>query len=107
MSTQHRAKSKRRKWKATALSLCGVLWVLYSGFAYSSPYVCRSLWSAFHHGGVLMNVSLVLVSIAFYSWPLLLLCVWLGSARGACIVLIVWWAVVLLSQCGWIYLLVR
>ena len=36
----------RQKWKATLMLLLGLLWVLWSGFAFSSPYVARSLWEA-------------------------------------------------------------
>ena len=66
----------RQKWKATLMLLLGLLWILWSGFAFSSPYVARSLWEAFQAGWV-VNVLLVLVNSAFWGSPLVLMCVWL------------------------------
>lgn len=93
----------RQKWRATFLLLLGLLWVMYSGFAFSSPYVARQLWEAFHADG-LLNVVLLLTCIAFWSWLLVLGCVWLGASRLSRCAQYSWWAVAILSQCGWIYL---
>ena len=105
MDTKH--ESKCRKWKSTIFLLCGVLWVLNSEIAFSSPYVSRSLCDAFGYEVVLMNVALVLNAIAFWSCLFVMLCVWLCSARVSRIVLFVWWAVVLPAQWGWVYLTLR
>lgn len=107
MEPENRNQSKRRKWKEILVSLVGMLWVLYSGFAYSSPYVSRSLWHAFQYKGVLINLALLFTVIAFWSWLLVMLCVWLCPLRVSRIVLIAWWIVVLFSQCGWIYHILR
>ncbi len=93
----------RQKWRATFLLLLGLLWVMYSGFAFSSPYVSRLLWEAFHTDG-LLNVALLLTCIAFWSWLLVLGCVWLGAPRLSRCAQYSWWAVAILSQCGWVYL---
>ncbi len=93
----------RQKWRATFLLLLGLLWVMYSGFAFSSPYVARQLWEAFHADG-LLNVVLLFTCIAFWSWLLVLGCVWLGAPRLSRCAQYSWWAVAILSQCGWIYL---
>lgn len=92
----------KQKLRSTFLLLLGLLWVMYTGFAFSSPYVSRQLWEAFHTGGV--NVALLLTCIAFWSWLLVLGCVWLGSPRLSRCAQYSWWAVAILSQCGWIYL---
>ena len=93
----------KQKLRSTFLLLLGLLWVMYTGFAFSSPYVARQLWDAFHADG-LLNVVLLLTCIAFWSWLLVLGCVWLGSPRLSHGVQYCWWAVAILSQCGWIYL---
>lgn len=93
----------RQKWKATLMLLLGLLWVLWSGFAFSSPYVARSLWEAFQAGWE-VNVLLVLVNSAFWGSPLVLMCVWLGSPALSRAARCCWWTVTLLSQAGWIYL---
>ena len=41
----------KQKLRSTFLLLLGLLWVMYTGFAFSSPYVSRQLWEAFHTGG--------------------------------------------------------
>ena len=92
----------KQKLRSTFLLLLGLLWVMYTGFAFSSPYVSRQLWEAFHTGGV--NVALLLTCIAFWSWLLVLGCVWLGAPRLSRCAQYSWWAVAILSQCGWIYL---
>lgn len=55
----------KQKLRSTFLLLLGLLWVMYTGFAFSSPYVSRQLWETFHTGGV--NVALLLTCIAFWS----------------------------------------
>ena len=93
----------KQKRRATLLLLLGLLWVMYTGFAFSSPYVSRLLWEAFHTGW-LVNVVLLLTCIAFWSWLLVLGCVWLGTPRLSRGAQYCWWAVTMLSQCGWVYL---
>ena len=92
-----------QRWRATSVLSLGVLWVLYSGFAFSSPYVSRQLWDALQSDW-LMNASLLLTGIAFWSWPPVLGCVWLGTPRLSRGVQCGWWTVAVLSQSGWVYL---
>ena len=105
MDTDYR--NKRRKWKSTLFLLCGWLWVLTTGIAFGSPYVARALCDAHGHEAILMNVALALNAIAFWSCVFVLLCVRLCSARVSRIVQILWWSVVLVAQCGWVYLSLR
>ncbi len=104
MDTKQDTTSKPRKWVATLLLLCGELWVFASEIAFGSPYVSRSFGEACQHEIVLMNVSLLLNLIAFWSFLFVVLSVWRCSARVLRIVQIIWWSIVLLGQCGWVYL---
>ena len=104
MDTKQDATSKLRKWKATLMLLCGELWVFASGIAFGSPYVSRSLGEVSQHEIVLMNVSLLLNLIAFWSFLFVVLSVWRCAARVSRIVQIIWWSIVLPGQCGWVYL---
>lgn len=105
MTTKH--ENKHQKWKATLFLLCGVLWIFVSELAFGSPYVSRSHGEAFQHEIVLMNISLLLNLVAFWSSLFVLMCVWLCSAGVSRIVLPVWWTLVLLAQSGWVYLSLR
>ncbi len=96
---------KKPEIKASILLLAGMLWVLYSGFAFSSPYVSRQLWEAFH-SAILLNISLFLTCMAFWSCPVVLLCVWCCSTRVSRVLLYLWWGVALLAQWGWVYLII-
>lgn len=104
MDSQHTEKRCRQKWKATLFLLCGVLGVLYSGFAFSSPYISPSLWEAYHHEA-LMRVAMVLAEAAFWGMLPVVLCVWLCPPTVSRGVQILWWTVALLSQWGWVYLI--
>ena len=107
MNTKQDTTSKPRKWSAILLLLCGELWVFASEIAIGSPYVSRSFGEACQHEIVLMNVSLLLNLIAFWSFLFVVLSVWRCSARVSRIVQIIWWSIVLLGQCGWVYLSLR
>lgn len=52
-----------------------------------------------------MNVALMLISVAFWSWPLLLLIVWCCASKWSRPVLWSWWVLVLLSQFGWVFMI--